>query len=491
MSHRNAHRHITALTLAGTLAWAGAAHAQWSSPHTISARAHMAATTVGDKALFFGGVGSYSFCPTFSRTVDIYDGATGTWSSSEPLFTDLLNVVATSVGTRALFAGGLESDCPWGTHYRSEVSIYDDATGSWSIEHLSSQRVGHFATSVGTLAIFAGGGNAVSIVDTVDIYDDAAGTWSTASLSVPRAYGAAATVGDLAFFAGGRNGSGYRSEVDIYNHATGTWSTDVLPNAIGATTATAVGARVMFCNGSLVDTYDVSTGTWYTTLLSRRRSGPVAVTAGNLALFAGGIVRDPSGYEQTDETVDVYDDDLQAWRVETLPRPHGKNLSAVSLGGRAIFAGGGVSDYADHLAFGAVDFYGPIIGQSYCGPAVPNSTGLPGAVTASGNAAAAANDVTLWVQDLPPNEFGILIGGRTQGYVPLPGGSILCLGGSIGRFDVQDSGAAGAVDVPIDLTSMPPPLQMTVIPGETWYFQYWTRDGSSSNFTDAERVLFH
>jgi hypothetical protein len=26
--------------------------------------------------------------------------------------------------------------------------------------------------------------------------------------------------------------------------------------------------------------------------------------------------------------------------------------------------------------------------------------------------------------------------------------------------------------------------------GETWYFQTWHRDGSSSNFTDALAILF-
>ncbi len=39
--------------------------------------------------------------------------------------------------------------------------------------------------------------------DTVDIYNDATGLWSTAKLSVPRSWSAATSVGDLAIFAGG------------------------------------------------------------------------------------------------------------------------------------------------------------------------------------------------------------------------------------------------------------------------------------------------
>ena len=39
--------------------------------------------------------------------------------------------------------------------------------------------------------------------DVVDLYHSATGTWSTARLSVARAYFAATTVGNVAIFAGG------------------------------------------------------------------------------------------------------------------------------------------------------------------------------------------------------------------------------------------------------------------------------------------------
>ena len=40
----------------------------------------------------------------------------------------------------------------------------------------------------------------------VDLYNGASGTWSTAQLSVARAYLAATSVGNVAIFAGGRTG---------------------------------------------------------------------------------------------------------------------------------------------------------------------------------------------------------------------------------------------------------------------------------------------
>ena len=41
----------------------------------------------------------------------------------------------------------------------------------------------------------------------VDLYNSASGTWSTAQLSVARGYHAATSVGKVAIFAGGVNGN--------------------------------------------------------------------------------------------------------------------------------------------------------------------------------------------------------------------------------------------------------------------------------------------
>ena len=48
-------------------------------------------------------------------------------------------------------------------------------------------------------------GNAES--NAVDLYNSASGTWSTAQLSVARVYLAATSVGNVAIFAGGHTGN--------------------------------------------------------------------------------------------------------------------------------------------------------------------------------------------------------------------------------------------------------------------------------------------
>jgi len=137
------------------------------------------------------------------------------------------------------------------------------------------------------------------------------------------------------------------------------------------------------------------------------------------------------------------------------------------------------------------------IGFSYCGPAVPNSSGGPAEIRATGSDVVADADFHLVAEQLPPNQFGYFLTSKTQGFVANPGGSQgnLCLGGVIGRFasQVQSSGAAGSFTIQVDLTKLPPPLNVPVLPGDTWSFQAWFRDknpSTTSNFTDGVSVAF-
>ncbi len=138
------------------------------------------------------------------------------------------------------------------------------------------------------------------------------------------------------------------------------------------------------------------------------------------------------------------------------------------------------------------------IGSSYCGPAVPNSSGQPGVIAAYGSDVVGDNDVTLMASQLATNEFGYFLNSQTQGFVVGPGSSQgnLCLGGATGRHisTLGSSGATGELNAVLDLTQIPTPGgPYAVQPGETWNFQCWFRDhnpGSTSNFTDGVEILF-
>lgn len=142
------------------------------------------------------------------------------------------------------------------------------------------------------------------------------------------------------------------------------------------------------------------------------------------------------------------------------------------------------------------------LGITYCSPAENNTTGVPGRMFATGGASVASNNLTLRVQDLPQNEFGIFINSLSPGFVANPNNSQgnLCVIGAIGRYnaadELQNSGSTGAFELTLDLTQTPTPLgTVSILAGETWYFQCWYRDflagqGPTSNFTDAIEIPF-
>ena len=136
----------------------------------------------------------------------------------------------------------------------------------------------------------------------------------------------------------------------------------------------------------------------------------------------------------------------------------------------------------------------PPLGNQYCGPAIPNTTGLPGVMSATGSPVAANNDVTLTAGQLPPGQFGYFLTSQTQGFFMPPGSSgFICLGGSIGRFNQpQNIGQGPTFSLQIDLTAVLQPTgPVAVLPGETWNFQAWYRDiGNTNNFTDGLSILF-
>ena len=159
----------------------------------------------------------------------------------------------------------------------------------------------------------------------------------------------------------------------------------------------------------------------------------------------------------------------------------------------------------------AEDFHGPTdeyiieweggsIGTNYC-QANPNTTGASGTLSASGSASVAADDFTLTAESLPAQQFGIFITSLTPGFVPNAGGTSngnLCLGGAIGRFflpsQIKSTGTTGEFSLQLPLTMFPQGAGVVaVVPGETWFFQAWHREGAGagSNFTDGLEVTFN
>ena len=159
-----------------------------------------------------------------------------------------------------------------------------------------------------------------------------------------------------------------------------------------------------------------------------------------------------------------------------------------------------VTTSAGTSALGTVTLvYGPVspcavpLGETYCSPAVANSSGLPGVMTVSGSDVVADDDLELVATQLPtaPNIGYFIMGTGQNTFVPPGSSGPICVSPGILRYlpPVQntselDGGFARAVG-----TSGP--ISASITPGSTWNFQAWHRDGMDpSNLTDAVSVTF-
>lgn len=163
----------------------------------------------------------------------------------------------------------------------------------------------------------------------------------------------------------------------------------------------------------------------------------------------------------------------------------------------ADFNGDGVPDVllasnptgAPRVAWFENRVIGPL-GSNFCEPAVPNSTGLPGRMTAVGNPSVSIGRATLRAIQLPTDKPSLFIASRFTGYVPNFGGGVgvLCLGSPIRRFGgVASTSATGERLFELDFaTSLGAPIQAW----QAWHFQLWHRDAGGPNLTDGLHVLF-
>lgn len=134
------------------------------------------------------------------------------------------------------------------------------------------------------------------------------------------------------------------------------------------------------------------------------------------------------------------------------------------------------------------------VGTPFCSPANPNSTGASATLTATGSDAALDNDLTFLAADMPLMESGYLVNSMNIQMVNISDG-LLCIGPGFGRHVAQigNTGMTGEIATTVDLTALPRSSgPQPVLPGETWVFQFWYRDGSgASNFTNALEILFN
>lgn len=258
-----------------------------------------------------------------------------------------------SVGNFAIFAGGVD----WTVYPSSTISvadIYDSTTNSWSTYQMKQGNIMR-SVVVGNYAIYGGGIFGGLLVDDYDMFDASSKSWTSGKLSRSQTR-VAIRAGNLALFAGGRErdpSTGYyvpSPEVDVFDSQTNTWSLINLSYAPDLyISATVVGDLVLFAYvtspgfTSVVDRWNYVTKSFLPkTALSTNKAWVQCATVGTTAIFHDGFTYDdsnPGAYVDSSRSrvVDVYHSTTGTWSSITVGFV--PNYPAIVAGNSAILSG--------------------------------------------------------------------------------------------------------------------------------------------------------
>ena len=315
--------------------------------------ASLAATTVGNYALFGGGYRGVALNVVTAYTRNLAQ------STPTGLSYGRGYLAATTVGNYALFGGGED---PNDSEYAT-VDAYSDTRVRSTPTKLRKARRELAATTVGNYALFGGGRYGYTHTTTVDAYSDTLVHSTPTGFSDEIRYPSATTVGDYALFGGGyyTNGTAI-DKVDAYSRTLVRSTVTGFSLVRFKPGATTVGDYALFGGGQVYDEngliYGTATVDAYSrtlvrstlTELSVARYDLFATAVGGYALFGGGHFRKEDGLIDGSATVDVYSDTLVRRTPEALSQRRG-SLAATTVGNYALFGGGSYgtysSDYSD------------------------------------------------------------------------------------------------------------------------------------------------
>ncbi|MEO6219503.1 MAG: kelch repeat-containing protein, partial [Ginsengibacter sp.] len=278
----------------------------WSNAELSQDREFIVAASVGSKIFFAGGEKDpWGYSPTsgtITSRVDIYDASNNSWSTAE-LSTARAGIAASSVGSKVLFVGG----------YSNVVDIYDNSTNTWSTSSLSEARSGISATTAGNKIYFAGGsGDNGKFSSKIDIYDASTNSWSTSNLLEAKSNIAGIAVANKIYWAGGVGSSssfppsGFSNKVEIRDLITGVSSLECVIPRLG-NSAVVKGDNLVFftgyednhpLEGIRFEIYNTVTNTWSTGVLNQKIFDATVISVNNVIYVAGGrgTVQGPQGY---------------------------------------------------------------------------------------------------------------------------------------------------------------------------------------------------
>jgi MYXO-CTERM domain-containing protein len=312
----------------------------WSSTAPLAeARAWHTATLLPEgRVLVVGGSGRYG---DQTALAELYDPASGTWTSTRPLHSHHSRHTATLLKDGRVLISGWES----GTRWTSE--LYDPASGTWT-KTGSHALMRNEATATllpdGRVLIAGGADPHSNDARACEIYDPATGTWSfTGGLSVIRHGHAATLLPDGSVLVVGGKGrfldDPHYPSTEVLVPAPGTWKATAPPaQARSGHTATLLpSGKVLVTGGrgasgelASAELYDSVTGAWSTTgTLTQARSGHTATLLGNGRVLVVG------------QGAELYDAATRTWSATGAPaRARSGHTATLLEDGRVLVTGG-------------------------------------------------------------------------------------------------------------------------------------------------------
>ena len=315
----------------------------------ITGRYSHTATLLNDGRVLFVGGWKGTDATTYANC-EIYNPATGTWSSTGSLLlTPRKQHTATLLDDgRVLVVGGRST-----TATLSTCEIYNPISGTWSsAASITGTRRWHTATLLNDGRVLVAGGNASNgdPVATCQLYNPITNTWSAAgSMPVTRDKHAAVKLNDgrVIVISGGLMGAVYTATCNIYNPSTNTW----------AVTGSISGSRlwpraVLLDDGDVLMTggyaasggasnscqrFSLSAGTWTTmasSTFTRQEHDMVNLGDGRIFIDGG----------SANNSSEIYDVDKNQWYLAGTNSSARYGLSATLLqSGDVLVAGGAES----------------------------------------------------------------------------------------------------------------------------------------------------
>ncbi|MHA7628950.1 Ig-like domain-containing protein [Corallococcus sp. M7] len=314
----------------------------WSSTGAMAGvrQAHTATLLPNGKVLVAGGA-STSISSGIA-SAELYDPATGTWTDAGSMLSARRDHTATLLPSgKVLVAGGQQ-----GSNRLTQAELYDPATGTWtSTGAMPAARGAHTATLLPNgKVLVAGGYDGDAILASASVYDPATGTWSSTGAMVSARSGHTATLlpNGKVLVAGSGGGS-----AELYDPATGTWaSTGSLSTGHDSPTATLLpSGRVLLAGGygsAVLEEYDPTTGTWTATgsLSTVRYQATATLLPSGKVLIAGG----ENGGRQSQRSVDLYDPGTGTWVSTVAATARSGHTATLLPSGKVLVTGGANAD---------------------------------------------------------------------------------------------------------------------------------------------------